>query len=386
MASRLIMSIFLASTLNACSDTSVSKVGDVGDEVPDPDPDPVPFSTDWGQWLSMALTNDARPAISFYDRDHGGVGFAIGTLEDGAVTWSFEAIDGYPGASGLDPGDRGTYTSLAFAEDGTAWVSYYDQGAKALRYGQRHPTLGAWSTGVADVGDGMTPDAGLFSSIAIGADGMPVIAHYDKGASTLRVARWNGGNFVGGVFDRGEAYIADTGGEDESREADVGQFVRLRIIDGVEYMAYYDAANGDLKFSVGTDIHLVDTEGDVGQWPDFAVRDGTIHITYQDAGLQHLKYAVGTPGAWAITTIDSAPYSGADTALYFHGDKPGVVYFDGRENNMKHAIVNDAGWATRDFATEGATGFHNETLSIEGKSYVACYDYTQRNVYFAPLD
>ena len=387
MQSRLLYSLFLTAFSIGCSDTSITKVDKVEDETPAPDPEePDIFSTDWGQWLSMAVTPAGQPAISFYDREHGAVGFAIGTLDEGVPTWRFEGVDGYAGASGLDPGDRGTYTSLAFADDGTAWVSFYDQGAKNLRYAKRHPTLGAWSAGLADVGEGMTQNAGLFSSIAIGADGMPVIAHHDKGASTLRVARWNGASFVGAVFDRGEEFSADTGGEEESREANVGQFVKLRIIDGVEYMAYYDAANGDLKLAIGTDIHVVDAEGDVGQWPDFAVRDGVIHISYQDAGNQRLKYAVGTPGAWTISTIDDSPYTGADTALYFHGEKPGVVYFEGRENDMKHAIVNDAGWATRDFATEGAVGFHNEIVSIGLKSYVACYNYTQRDVFFAALD
>lgn len=388
MISRLLMPLvlILSGPLAGCSDTGVTKVGDVDDDTPKDPVDPEPFSADWGQWLSMTTSPDGQPAISFYDRDNGGIGFAMGKLDDGVPTWSFEGVDGYPGASGLDPGDRGTYTSLVFADDGTAWVSFYDQGAKTLRYAQRHPTLGAWSAGLADVGDGVAPDAGLFSSIAIGADGNPVIAHYDKGAATLRIARWNGGNFVGSVFDRGDALTPDTGSEAEAKDADVGQFVRLRIIDGVEYMAYYDAAHGDLKLAVGTDIHIVDSDGDVGHWPDFTVRDGQFYITYQDAGNQRLKYATGTPGSWTITTVDDAAYTGADTALYFDGDKPRVVYFEGKSNDMKHARSNDAGWATQTIATEGAVGFHNEVVSVDGTFYVACYDYTKRNVYFAKLD
>ncbi len=386
MAIRLLIPIILGSLIGGCSDSSVSKVGEVDESAPTPDPTPEPFSTDWGQWLSMAVTKEGKPAISFYDRDHGGIGFATAVLEDGKPTWTFEGVDGYPSASGLDPGDRGAYTSLAFAEDGTAWVSFYDQATKTLRYAKRHPTLHAWSAGLADAGEGASKDAGLFSAIAIAADGSPIIAHYDKGASTLRVARWTGERFEGSVFDRGEAYTADTGTEDESKDADVGQFVRLRVIDGVEYMAYYDAANGDLKLGIGSEIHVVDTEGDVGQWPDLAVRNGLIHISYQDAGNQHLKYAVGGPGDWVITTIDDAPYTGADTALYFHGNKPGIVYFEGSENDMKHAIVNSGGWSSRTFATEGAVGFHNEVIAIGDQNFVACYDYTQRSVFFSALD
>jgi hypothetical protein len=377
--------LLLAGLLVSCSDSGVSKVEEVKEEGDEGPPDG-PFSTDWGQWLSMASSPSGQPAITFYDRDRGGIGFALGDVTDGDVTWAFEGVDGYPGTSGLDPGDRGTYTSLAFAPDGTAWATYYDLGAKVLRYGKRHPTLGAWVTGVADRGEGSSQDAGLFSSIAIGADGNPVVAHHDRAKGTLRVARWNGTEFVGGVFDRGEGFVADTGTEEEDKDANVGQFVRLRIVDGIEYMAYYDAANGDLKFSAGTSIEVVDSEGDVGQWPDFHVVDGKIHIVYQDGGNQQLKYAVGTPGDWSVSVIDDKPYTGADTALFFNGENPRVAYFEGRANDMKLAKLSASVWSSAVVAAEGAVGFHNEVVQIDGKTYVACYNYTKRDVYFAEID
>lgn len=366
-----------------CSETGVTKTGDV-DETPPP-VDDGPFSEDWGQWLAMT-TYEGKPAITFYDRDQGGLGFALGTITEGNVEWTFEGVDGYPDSSGLDLGDRGTYGSLTVASDGIIWAAYHDKGAKNLRYAKRHPGLKAWRTGIADVGDGPSPEAGWFSSIAIAADGNPVIAHHDHGAGTLRVARWNGTGFVGGVFDRGEPYVADTGSDDEDRDANVGQFVKLKVIDGVEYMAYYDETHGDLKFAVGNDIHTVDSKGDVGKWPDFDVRGGVVHIVYQDSGLQHLKYAVGTPDNWEISTIDESPYTGADTALYFESGTPRVVYFEGRENDMKRAVRDADAWSATTILTSGAVGFHNEVIELDGASYVGCYDYTTRSVRFARLD
>ena len=370
-----------------CSDSGVAKVDEVKEETDaDEGPPEEPFSTDWGQWLSMTATPDGRPAITFYDRAQGGIGFAIGEIKDGEVEWSFEGVDGYPGSSGLDPGDRGTYTSLAFSPDGTAWASYYDVGARVLRYGKRHPTLGAWSTGIADTGEGSSKDAGLFSSIAIGADGNPIIAHHDRATGSLRIARWNGVEFVGGVFDRGEAFTADTGTEEEDKDANVGQFVKLRVIDGQEYMAYYDAANGDLKFAIGNDIEVVDSDGDVGQWPDFQVVGDTIHIVYQDGGNQNLKYAVGSSGEWTIEVIDDKPYTGADTALFFKEGSPRVAYFEGRANDMKVARLSASVWSSAVIAAEGAVGFHNEVIQLDGQAYVGCYDYSKRNVYFREID
>jgi hypothetical protein len=388
---QFLLPIIYGTAMLGCSEQNIAKTGSVEDTTEEA-ADTSPFSTDWGQWLSMAVLPDDRPIITFYDRDQGGIGFAIGTMTGSAVTWSFEGVDGYPDSSGLDAGDRGLYTSVVAAPDGTVWASFYDKGAKNLRYAKRHPTLGAWSAGIADLCEGASPNAGWFSSIALDGQGNPVIAHHDHTKGTLRVARWNGINFVGSVFDRGEAFTADTGTDEEDTEANVGQFVQLQIVDGTEYMAYYDAANGDLKLAIGTDIHIVDAGGDVGTWPNFEIRDGTFHIMYQDKGNQMLKYAKGTPGDWTITVVDKAPYTGADTALYFDGSTPKVVYFEGRSNNMKKAWVESGdgsettNWENSVIASEGAVGFHNEVATIGGKPFVACYDFTVRNVYFAELD
>jgi hypothetical protein len=68
------------------------------------------------------------------------------------------------------------------------------------------------------------------------------------------------------------------------------------------------------------------------------------------------------------------------------------VYFEGRSNNMKKAWVESGdgsettNWENSVIASEGAVGFHNEVATIGGKPFVACYDFTVRNVYFAELD
>ena len=124
MARFFLTPLLLAGFAAGCSDSGVAKVAEVEEETDaDEAPPEEPFSTDWGQWLSMTTTPDGKPAITFYDRDRGGIGFAIGEITDGEVEWTFEGVDGYPGSSGLDPGDRGTYTSLTFGPDGTAWAS-----------------------------------------------------------------------------------------------------------------------------------------------------------------------------------------------------------------------------------------------------------------------
>ena len=148
------------------------------------------------------------------------------------------------------------------------------------------------------MGGGPSPDAGLYSSIAL-SNGSPRIAHYDQGKEQLRIAYYNGSSFTGEVVDRGET----TDEEGNSVVSNVGKFTALAIgSDGTEYISYYDATNGNLKFAWGGsgswnietvdtgDVEMVDEEsgevsytpGNVGQWSDIAIGDdGTFgsHIT-----------------------------------------------------------------------------------------------------------
>jgi hypothetical protein len=80
----------------------------------------------------------------------------------------------------------GAYTSIAIGADGLPVISHLDSTANALRVthcGNAACTAGAVSTTVDD------PDqsVGWYTSIAIGADGLPVISHQDVGADALRV-------------------------------------------------------------------------------------------------------------------------------------------------------------------------------------------------------
>ena len=115
----------------------------------------------------------------------------------------------------------------------------------------------------------------------------PVISHYDNFRNTLRVARWNGASFSTEVVDEGTDGTDETGA---AVTANVGEFSSIAIDQNVEYIAYYDRANGALKMAWGTTgaytIETVDsgletilnedgttteTDSDVGQWTSIAV-------------------------------------------------------------------------------------------------------------------
>ena len=343
------------------------------------------FTNDWGQWLSLGVMPDGTPAAAAYDRTKGGLSFALRN-EDGE--WCHEEADGYAGADGLDPGDRGAYASMAIASDGTVWVGEQDLKGHSLRYAMRD-TAGVWTAGIADSGGGAAPDAGYWASLALDAKGAPVIAHYDKGKGALRIAHWGGTAFSAEVVDEGSDVTDDSG---TVIEADVGSYANLVIANGTEYIAYYDGAAGALKLAIGTSgaysTEVVDDTADVGAWPDMLVDDqGNITIAYQDLTNQDLKLAQGTPGAFTLSVVEDGEYRGADAALFMNGTYPAIVSFDGRDNNILLSQEAGGTWTTDTLAgDDAALGYHNEVIEAGGVHYVGCYDYTNRSLWFEQLD
>ncbi len=359
--------------------------------------DQVPANpNDIGAWLSMDVLN-GQPAVAYYDKTAGALAFAVGTIGDDSVTWEEERIDGYQDEqTGLDSGDRGQYASLKIANDGTAWISYSDATNGNLFYARRSGK-NTWETGFADSGGGPTPHGGRWSSLELDGDGNPVIAHFDLNKQQLRVVRWQDTGFGSAeVVDEGDDWAApDTATELDDVDANVGRYARLLIQDGVEYLAYYDTAWGHLKLATndgsGWSVEVVDDGGeagnDVGKWPSILVDGGTVQIAYQDVTDYALLLATRSGGGdWAIESVDEGSYTGADAELFLNGSYPGIVYFEGEENNIRLATFDGSNW-TRDTlgGAQAALGFHNETVVVSGKRYIACYNYTDRDIWFVEL-
>lgn len=351
------------------------------------------LGNDHGQWLSMTTAPDGRIAVSFFDRTMGAVGFALGQpLADG-VRWEYEEPDGYPDSTGLNPGTVGTHTSLAFAPDGSAWISYHAVESGALKVAHRVNRV--WTAEIVDSGSGLRPKTGLWTSIAIDAQGQPVVAYHDEAAGTLNIARRTEGGWSSAVAFEGEPYSGtDAEGELVERPADVGEYAELKIIGNTEYIALYDKAQGALVllegFAGAYNDTIVDTGG-VGAWPSMVIHEDTLTLSYHDVRNQNLKLAVREGGGnFSRTTLDDAPYRGADTALFRRADdRWGVLYFDGHNNDARVAVQDSSGEFThiRLGGETTAVGFHNEVVQDgAGRWWAASYDYTNRNLFITQLD
>ena len=354
--------------------------------------EPTPELHDVGSWLGMALMPDGAPAVSFYDRDKGGLGFAIGTISADGVEWDAVEVDGFPDSEGLNPGDRGTYSSLAVDSAGVAWIAFRDGGNDTLRYANRSADGATWDVGVADAGAGSSPDAGEWTSIALDSNEYPVIAHYDVANAALRVVHWDGSSFDAETVDEGEDGI-DTEGAVVS--ADVGKYANILINNGIEYIAYYDAANGALKLATGTagnytietvlDSNNFEAPGDVGAWPSIATdASGNIMIACQDVGNEDLLLISIDDEGWLTEVVDDGMNRGADASLVLINGSPVIYSFNGYDNDLHVSTTTADGWDNSYVAGEdAAVGFHIETIDSPNGLYVASYDYTNGQIWFS---
>ncbi len=101
---------------------------------------------------------------------------------------SFEASSCLGHASAVDTGGfTGLYTSIAIGTDGNPVISYYDStngDLKVAKCANPACTGAATLTAVDTAGD-----VGHYTSIAIGTDGTPVISYWDATNADLKVAR-----------------------------------------------------------------------------------------------------------------------------------------------------------------------------------------------------
>ncbi|MBL0122648.1 MAG: collagen-like protein [Betaproteobacteria bacterium] len=171
---------------------------------------------------------------------------------------------------------------------------------------------------------------GTYSSLTIGADGLPVISYFDSNNGDLKVtkcgnAACSAGNTITPV---------DTSGF-------VGQHTSMTIgADGLPVISYYDMTNGDLKVAkcgnaactAGNTITAVDTVGDVGHYTSIVIgADGLPVIAYYDVTNADPKVAkCGNASCSAgntVTTVDPVAFVGAYAAIAIGANGLPVISF-----------------------------------------------------------
>ena len=189
-----------------------------------------PNAADVGQHTSIAIGTNGNPVVSYYDATNGNL--KVARCNDKACAGGNERI------STIDSiGDVGQYSSLAIGTNGNPIIGYYDAtngNLKVARCNEPACTGGNETRNAID----RTGDVGAFTSVVIGLGGSPLVAYYDATNDNLKLARCNDP-----ACARSNERLAaiDTAG-------DVGQGASLAVgLDGLPVVAYWDATNSLLK-------------------------------------------------------------------------------------------------------------------------------------------
>ena len=200
--------------------------------------------------------------------------------------------------------------------------------------------------GTAHVARDTTGSVGGYSSIAIGTDGNPVIAYLDDGNGDLKVTKCDRADCTGAATTS----VLDSLGS-------VGYFPSVAIgADGNPVIAYLDATNNDLKVAKCTNpactgpttLTTLDATGGVGYYAAIAVgADGLPIVAYYDITNLDLKTAkcgnVACTGTPTITTIDATGDVGAYTSIEIGSNGlPVIAYLAGTSTDLKVAACVNA--------------------------------------------
>lgn len=254
-----------------------------------------------GSELAMAIGRDGLPVISY--RDSSAQALKVAKCSNIACTGTatITTVDDPANSVGLD-------TSIAVGADGNPVISYRDSTANALKVAK---CANAACTGLATITtvDDPVNSVGAFSDIAIASDGRPVISHYDATDGNLKVSKCTNAACTGTAIH--------TTVDDSSSL--VGFYNSIAIpADGRPVISYYNVTAGSLKLArcanpdcsgVAT-INVVDVNPgiDVGEFNSIAIgSDGLPVISYREKSAGAVRVAKCSNvdcSAASITTVD----------------------------------------------------------------------------------
>ena len=244
-------------------------------------------SGNFGAHNSLAIGNDGLPVISINSASFESLG--VVKCNDLAC------LGGDDSLYGIEPpwARAGEYNSIAIGADGFPVISYYDTELGNLKVAKCYDTACLGIDESITFVDDHANDVGQYTSIAIGTDGFPVISYYDADSGNLKVAKCNDAACAGA-----NETITTV---DNSANA-VGSYTSLAIgTDGFPVISYYDATGDDLRVAKCNDaacaganetISVVDASGNVGSYTSLAIgADGFPVISYFDLTNGSLKVA-----------------------------------------------------------------------------------------------
>jgi len=286
-----------------------------------------------GEYASVAVGADGLPAIAYYDQSNGNLKLAKCGNPACSAANTITTID--------SEGDVGRHTAIAIGADGLPVISYYDASNGNLKVLKCGNTACNTNNAITTVDDGEVGNVGQWTSIKIAGDGLPVISYYDASSGDLKVAKCGNASCSAG----NTLFAVDAIGN-------VGYFTSMAIgADGLPIISYYDLTNTALKVArcgnpsctSGNTVATIDSAGETGRWTSIAIGvDGLPVIAY--LGVIYLNFyptvaRCGDPACASgntITTIDPTGFtSGYWNSLATGSDGlPIVSYYDSFKGDL----------------------------------------------------
>lgn len=304
-----------------------------------------------GKYPSIALTQESRPFISYYDETQ--LDLKMASLSDDQ--WQVETIDSI--------GDVGLYTSLAFNEKDYPNISYYDASNGNLKLASFNGLN--WEIEFVD----SMSNVGKYSSLRINSQGFPSISYYDETVENLKFAQHDGSHWQLRVVDSSQQ---------------VGKYNSLFLnSENQPLISYYDEKNGDLKYASfdGStwNIEKVDSLEDVGSYSSLSVNlQGLPSISYYDSTNGNLKLAKYNGSNWYLQTIDSDQDVGKYSSLFLNQqNQVAISYYDEHRDNLRFASFDGTLWRIQTVDTLREVGKYSSlVLNREGSPYISYYQET----------
>ncbi|TAG46745.1 MAG: hypothetical protein EAZ30_11930 [Betaproteobacteria bacterium] len=235
-----------------------------------------------GRISSIVVPPDGRPAITY---SHGSNGGTLKVTKCGNAACSNGNAVSVVDTVRAEP-------SIALGTDGLPVIAYYDLTGQRLKVAKCADASCASSS--ISIVDGTGTDVGSHASITVPVDGRPIISYFDAANGELKVARCGNAACSSGNIRT----VVDTDGT-------VGKHSSIAIgADGLPVVSYYDETNGALKFvkcsnancssSVNRTISTVESDGGagLGLGGNLAMpADGLPVISYSDVNNRILKIA-----------------------------------------------------------------------------------------------
>ena len=279
----------------------------------------------FGQDSALTIGADGLPVVSYSDGSNADL--KVLHCGDSACT-SGNTMTSVDTAGGV-----GLFNSITIGADSLPVMSYLDVtnwDLKVLHCGDAACTAGNTATAVDTAGA-----VGWATSIATGADGLPVVSYVDYTNYDLKVLHCGDAACTAG----NTATAVDTAGN-------VGQYNSITIgADGLPVVSYFDYTNFDLKVlhcgnaacTAGNTVTAVDPAVAANQTSITIGVDGLPVVSYSGGGLKVLRCgnAACTAGNTA-TTVDTGGNVGSYTSLTIGADSlPVVSYYDATNDDLK---------------------------------------------------